>query len=781
MTKSKAITRDCLYFLLSILLSFFLNRSSQRYAYSSDKILLPKKNKIEKNANLSSDAKYRTASKNKIEIERINIVQNEEKSTIIIESNLPLKYRHDIISKPDRFYIDLLDIDEQNLKIEQPSTPGIIKTIRKGYHKDMLGYYPPYLRLTADLIFKAIRKIKQDDNKLIIEILPTQTFNKAQTTCPDNPNIKDVNHQSTSEDEHITLDFYKADLTEITQFINKITGKDYLIDKKTKNKITILCSQKIPVTETWRIFQTILKIMKYTIISEGRASKIIPLKKTSNSADGSNVFFIRVIPLEFIDAKWLEDILSPLISEKEGLLICPPNHAITISNCGINPNRLGEIIEAIDLDGVKKDDLKVISLKFASALNLTREIMFNLKKKNLEDEQKKKMSDSHSLDKEIFKIVPDVQTNSLIIAAVDKRMKKITNIISHYDKKKPEDLEDMINICQLYNTKAEELAKVLNYFISEHERVFIKTNINKDVTILKDKCNITPDVSTNSLIITASSQDYLILKRLIKKLDISTPQIFLETLIAEVKFGNTNNTIGSKNEWDILDQSPLENKLDQGGKINFISATNERKSGDLAIGISNGNISIGGEIYPNLNSVIQAYKKNKEISILSTPHIMVSNNEEAEIIIGQEIPIHNSLQKPDSATSKFFEYKDIGLTLRISPQIKGDGEIELTLYQETKNFTEKLSSKKQPPTTTKRQVKTTVVVKNGQTIVIGGLIKEDTIKIKDKTPFWGNIPILGIFFQTSKKISQKRNLQIFITPTIIDSPSKLDTLAAGIK
>ena len=195
---------------------------------------------------------------------------------------------------------------------------------------------------------------------------------------------------------------------------------------------------------------------------------------------------------------------------------------------------------------------------------------------------------------------------------------------------------------------------------------------------------------------------------------------------------------------------------------------------------------MGGVSFPNLAGLLAAYQTDNDVNILSTPHILTTDNEEAEIIVGQEVPFAGAREVlPNSGTSSSIysiNYKNVGLTLRLTPHINQDDYVKLEIYQEIKQMVSATVSQEGPiPTTTVRQAKTTVVVKNGQTVVLGGLIQDDKFLNSQRVPCLGSIPLLGVAFRSMSKHGQKRNLQIFITPHIVKDPEDIDIFTAGMQ
>ncbi len=298
---------------------------------------------------------------------------------------------------------------------------------------------------------------------------------------------------------------------------------------------------------------------------------------------------------------------------------------------------------------------------------------------------------------------------------------------------------------------------------------------------------IVADKPTNSLIITARPEELDSIINVIKKLDIIQSQVLVEALIMEV---STDYLKGVGVEWRLMEQ-PVE------GSLRGYGGTNLPTTGDmgylnqmaknpfnpppgLAIGIIKGKIIFNGVEYMNLGALIQAVQKDSNVNILLTPHILTLNHEEAEIVVGEERPYLKSSQTTDTgSTIKTYEFKDVGIILRLTPHITKERLVKLDIYQEIKDFVSEIDIG--AITTTVRQAKTSVLVEDNSTVVIGGLIKNNFKSRETKVPKLAKIPIFGWLFKSKNKENNKTNLLIFITPHIINEPSQAIDLTNQMK
>jgi general secretion pathway protein D len=298
---------------------------------------------------------------------------------------------------------------------------------------------------------------------------------------------------------------------------------------------------------------------------------------------------------------------------------------------------------------------------------------------------------------------------------------------------------------------------------------------------------ITADKATNSLVIVAPPEAYAVIKEIIQKLDIRRSQVLVESLIAEVTLDKTNQ-LGV--EWRIIDEP--------NGTQVFASSTGSSSTGLLGalttasgstaalaalggapgflIGALRNNITINGNEILNIPALVRAFQSDSDVNILATPNLLTTDNEEAEIIIGENRPFTTQQQETPSggvvSTSQSFEFKDIGIQLRMTPQISQGKTVRLKLSQEITAFVSE--AEVGAVVTTKRSAKTTVIMDDNQTIVIGGLIQQDKNEAQTQVPCLGNLPILGWAFKQTAARKRKINLLIFITPHIVSTPEDIN-------
>ncbi len=579
----------------------------------------------------------------------------------------------------------------------------------------------------------------------------------------------------------VSIDFNNVDIGVFIKFISELTGKNFVVDRRVKGQVTIISPAKISVQEAFKVFESVLEVHGYTTVKAGEVIKIVPspdartknietlLKKETGSPEDKVV--TQLIPLKYADPNEIKRLFAPLISKSSVILAYPPTNMLIVTDVYSNINRLLSILKAIDVTGIGQE-ISVIPIEFADATNLVK-ILDNV----FTTTRRIKKGDTGKT----VKLVADERTNTIVLLASEVDTDRIKKLINMLDKEMPRGKEK-IHVYYLENATAEELAKVLQELPSKKE-LPVK---GKETPLVSGKVRITADKATNSLIIMADKDDYLVLEEIIKKLDIPRAMVYIESLIMEV---NVDKDFRLGTEWIAMGEASYKNR--EGGYGGGFSGAdpgynnllgmvvpNEIGAGTLPSGFSLGMfgeaVQIGGVTFPNLAAVIQAYKKDKDIHILSTPQILTTDNEEAKITVGKNVPFKTrSAAESAAETYSSYEYKDVGKTLKITPHISKDRLVRLNISLEV---TDLESTTEFLPTTLKRTVDTTVIVKDKNTVVIGGLIDNIISETEYKVPCLGDIPGFGWLFKSMSNSGIKTNLYVFLTPRVIKSPAEADEI-----
>jgi general secretion pathway protein D len=621
----------------------------------------------------------------------------------------------------------------------------------------------------------------------------------------------------------VSLDFKDIELPDLIQTISELTGKNFIYDDSVKGKVTIISPSSMTLDEAYQVFLTVLSVKGYTIVPSGEVNKVIlsreaketnlPTMVNEAGRKPGEQYVTRIIPLQNVDANVLAStVLTPLISKNSNIVAYAPTNTLIITDNAANIDRLAEIIHELDVQS-SQEALEVIPLTYASAeeaAKVATEILSQVTA--VPRRGRAPINVQTAGGQAVSKVLAYTRTNSLVVMANPDDMTTIKNLVSQLDQK-PSLERSNINVYYLENADAETLAKTLNEIVTG-----IKTQpktprapqVAQAAALSNEAVSITFDKPTNALIINSTPEDYDILKGIIRQLDIKRKQVFVEALVLElsmdatkklgvalqgaVNVGNDSLIFGTSN----LNTGPagLTSLLPAGGTDSSTtsqapSLLSQTLEGILIGGLFNP-ITVNGPNgpvqVPAFSALIDISKKDADINILAAPRLLTSDNEEAEIIVGSNVPIITSrltnavgtatAVTSGLATSVAVERQDVALTLRFTPQITEGDRVRLNVYQEITDIapTSVGDVNEVGPTFTKRLLRNTVLAEDGRTVVLGGLIGNNVQQTITKTPVLGDIPFLGWLFKRKETVQKKTNLLIFITPKIIKTTEDLDTV-----
>lgn len=590
-----------------------------------------------------------------------------------------------------------------------------------------------------------------------------------------------VSRAEKKPERFVTIDFNNVDISVFIKFISDLTGKNFIVDRRVKGKVTIISPTKISVRETYKVFESVLEVHGYTAVESGEIIKIIPapdartknieIKLREEADSPEDKIVTQLIPLRYADPNMIKRLFAPLVSKSSVVLAYPPTNMLIVTDVYSNIKRLIQILKAIDITGIGRE-ISVIPLIYSDAAKMVKLLKTVFKPAK----RPKKGSPEESVS-----MVADERTNTIILLASKDDTEKINNLIHLLDKEIPRGKEN-IRVYYLEHATAEDLVKVLQE-LPQKQGTAAKGK--KTAPVISEKVKITADKATNSLIIMAEKDDYLVIENVIKKLDIPRQMVYIESLIMEVDT-DADFTLGT--EWSAAGQvnygdtpgvvgggfsGPDPGYSNLGGLV-----TKGALPAGFSLGTFAGAIKIGEVTFANIAAVIQAYKKDKYVHILATPQILTTDNAEAKIHVGKNVPYQTrSAADAGTATYSSYEYRDVGITLKITPQISKDRMVRLIISQEITKLDELANTPgSDRPTTLKRTIDTTVIVKDGHTVVIGGLIDDALTETEYRVPCLGDIPLLGWAFRSVSSSTEKTNLYVFLTPWVLESPSEAKSL-----
>lgn len=615
------------------------------------------------------------------------------------------------------------------------------------------------------------------------------------------------------EADGVQFNVANQEIMEVIKQISRALEKNFILDDKTcKGKITIISERKMTKEEIWETFLSALDAVGCTVrLGPAGLYRLVPTREAlshpidlyTEDSPFSDRFITRLITLKNISATDMANVIKSLVSKEGNLFAYPVTNTLILTDKGTNIDRLLRLIAELDREG-PQEILEIIPIIYADSKDIASKIT-QIFEEESKDETKARPARRRSAGEaeegeeipRIRKIIPDERTNSVILLASKRAIQDVRDLIKKLDAPMLGATGE-IHVHYLKYASAKDMASVLSSLSGAVSQSADRKGgppkppgpSGPEGALLSGvefmgKFTVTADESTNALVITASAKDFeTLLERVISKLDIPRRQVYVEAVIVELAVsqdqqlgfgalgGRAFNVGGTQvaafgSTFGFLDPSRL-----LGGGI---GAANTRDTITINTPGTFGSSDTTQLAVPAFFTALQLAQGNTDVNILSTPNLLTLDNQEAEIKVGQKVPFPTAAATTiGGSLQTTFTREDVALTLKIKPQISESDTIRLEVSQEDR---EVLPQQEQPsvasqagPSTTERSIKTAIVANNGQTIVLGGLIKDKFTTVVNKVPILGDIPILGWLFKTRKKTKQKVNLIVFLTPNIIREP-----------
>jgi general secretion pathway protein D len=579
-----------------------------------------------------------------------------------------------------------------------------------------------------------------------------------------------MGHGLAASAEEVTLNFSDADLVAVINSVSQITGKNFIIDPRVKGKINVVSSKPLDADEVYNVFLSILQVHGFATVPTENAIKIIPdatAKQSSTpfsaaSGNPGDQLITRVLVINHINAAQLVPILRPLVAQQGHLAAYPTTNVLIISDRADNILRIDRIIS--EMDKKVDSDIEIIKLRHAFAAEVVR-LLSSL---NLTSPDQKTPAGGG------IKITADERTNSVLLSGERTERIKYRAIIADLDS--PVESSGNTHVVYLRYADATNIATILSNVGQEAIKAEAKNvSAGGGGAGKGDSVNVQADEASNALVISAPASIYPSLRSVIQQLDIPRAQVHIEAIIAEVSL-DTSKELGV--QW-------LAGENGTGAFSSQFSGAGVTIPGLIAgsTALAEGATLGFGSIDDNGLSIavlVSALAGDSETNLLSTPSLVTLDNQEAEIIVGQNVPFVTGETTSGStdATNPFrtIERQDIGVSLKVKPQINEGDAITMEIEQEVSNISGTATSAVDI-VTNKRSIKTTVQLEDGALLVLGGLIDETVIDSEQKVPGLGDIPFLGALFRFQKSSKVKQNLLVFIRATIIKDPNRARQLS----
>lgn len=572
--------------------------------------------------------------------------------------------------------------------------------------------------------------------------------------------------------DEITLNLKDADIRALISTVSKFTSKNFIIDPRVKAKVTVISASTLTPEAVYEVFLSVLQVHGYAAVQTGSVIKIVPEVNAkqgplplSTAEDKYPVdeLVTKIIRLDHVPAAQLVPILRPLMPQQGHLAAYNPTNTLILTDHAGNIQRLIKIIAQVDRPD--SNELEIIPLEHASASELVR--ILNSLNTGISAKDTKKI-----------RMVADDRTNSILVTGDRSARLRIRATISFLDTPLDKDSGNT-HVIYLKYAKAENLEKILTGLKYQSEKAQLgkakaaAPNVKATGNAINKNALIQSDEETNALIITADPNTVKNIKSVIRQLDIRRAQVLIEAIIAEITLSNDKDVgIG----W------ALEGTRFTKGQVP-VTVSNFSGIGDVLTAIVSGattgltlpsgfTLGLGGELNNGLRygAILNALQTDQNTNILSTPSIVTLDNEEAELIVGQNLPFVTGSftgagTSDQNSPFQTVERKDVGLKLKVTPQINEGDTVKLEIEQEASSVVP--GTLEAGIATRKRSIKTSVLVDDGGILVLGGLIQEEVTDTVSKVPLLGEIPLLGALFRSEGTTKSKQNLMVFLRPSIL--------------
>ncbi|WP_417440000.1 type II secretion system secretin GspD [Idiomarina abyssalis] len=605
--------------------------------------------------------------------------------------------------------------------------------------------------------------------------------------------------------EEYAASFKNTDINEFIQVVGRNLEKTIIIDPNVRGKIDVRSYDVMNEEQYYQFFLNVLEVYGFAVVEmESGVLKVIRDKDAKTSSlpvldrdtrGSGDTMVTRVVPVENVSVRELAPLLRQLNDQSGGGMVVSydPSNVIMMTGRSETVQRLVEIIERVDQAG--DQDVDMVSLEYASASEIVR-IAQSLYEKNNEGVPALL----------IPKIVADERSNSVIVSGEPRARSRVVKLIKQLD----QDLktEGNTRVFYLKYAKAPEVVEVLKNVSSSiqaevEQQTSTGNNSQRRRSSGNETVSISPHEPTNSVVITAQKDMLASLEKVIRELDIRRAQVQVEAIIVEIMEGDSVDfgvqwisEDGGMVQYNNGNQVPIGSlaagayqarerpgttttRITDGGVE--VTTTEPDDPGDISL-LANLLGSVNGMMFGTIQNdwaaVVQAVTQDTRSNILATPSIVTVDNEEASFLVGQEVPTISGSTTGDNNDNPFqtVDRTEIGIKLKVTPQINEGDAVQMTIEQEVSSLS---GATAVDVIINKRELKTTVMADDGETIVLGGLIDEDVQESVSKVPLLGDIPILGKLFSSTSTSKQKRNLMVFIRPTIVRDGNRMRDLSSA--
>jgi len=554
--------------------------------------------------------------------------------------------------------------------------------------------------------------------------------------------------------DEVSLSLENADINDLILWASKHINKTIIVHPSVKGRVSVLAGYPIDEEEAYDVFMSVLQVHGFAVVETDQSIKILPDALAKQSSPGyagpttlDEEIVVQLIKVRNVAAGPLVSLLRPLMPQIAHLGAYPQSNSLIIADRAQNVAKIVKIIK--DIDRVGTIDIEIISLQFANASDIVSVIDKLIGKQQAEQSHNK------------LTYVADERSNSILITGDPISRKQISKLIEQLDQ--PLSGDGNTQVIYVYYAKAVDLVPILESVSGSLQKS------EKDQPFDSNEVSIQASEANNALIITAPPALLNTMKGVIQKLDIRRQQVLVEAVIVEVN-DSVLNDIGV--QW--------RTSTPANGTFSGFNATPPNVP-DTALPALGSGLTLGYFKNNSLRALIRALESDSTANVLSTPTIVTLDNEEAEILVGSNVPfITGSATSESSSTDNPFqtiERQDIGITLKVKPRINENDSMTLAIEQTVESITTSTITTADI-VTNKRNIKTNVLLENDQVLVLGGLISDEASNVENRVPVLGHIPLLGRLFRSTSTKVEKKNLMVFIHPVILSDRERSNSLTS---
>ncbi|MEW6315311.1 MAG: type II secretion system secretin GspD [Pseudomonadota bacterium] len=561
-----------------------------------------------------------------------------------------------------------------------------------------------------------------------------------------------------------TINLKDADIRAYIDQMSQLTGQTFIVDPRVKGQVTVVSNATLDTEEVYQLFLSVMATHGYSVLSQGDVTRIVPNAEAKTEPGGGptggDQLETQVIQVQHTSATELIPLIRPLVPQYGHLAAVGSANALIISDRSANIARVRDLVR--QLDRAESDDYTVLNLRHGWAVDIAEVLRNSL----LRGEAKTSAG---------LQIIADSRTNRLIFIGPAQARSKLAALAQSLDS--PATRSANTRVIRLRHNDAKSLAETLGD-ISEGLAAPAEGD---NTTTRNQQILIRADESLNALVLLADPELVGTLESIVRQLDVPRAQVMVEAAIVEVS-GDISDALGVQWAVDARGGTGGVGGVNFGNTgISIGSVLNAINDNEIPNNLPDG--AIIGVGTRSFGALITALSSNSNSNLLSTPSLLTLDNQEAEILVGQNVPFQTGSYTTDSAGANnpftTIERQDIGVTLKVTPHINEGATLRLQIEQEISSIAPSatLAAQAVDLVTNKRSIKSTILAEDGQVIVLGGLIQDDVTRTASKVPLLGDIPLLGGLFRSTEETRIKRNLMVFLRPTVVRDRAGLAALS----